>query len=59
MKVQLTKDACKQLEQLPSVERKKIHKRLLGLEVLFLEGKKLKGEFEGLRSMRAWPYRII
>jgi len=22
-------------------------------------GKKLKGEFEGLRSLKVWPYRII
>lgn len=59
MNVILSKDAQKQYKRLPKTQRAKILKKLLGLKENPKAGKKLKGEWEGIYSLRAWPYRIL
>lgn len=59
MNVILSKDASKQYKRLPKSEQTKIHKKLIALQRDPYEGKKLTGEFVGIRSLRAWPYRIL
>lgn len=51
--------AVKQIKKLPLSEKKKVIRKLELLATDPLSGKALKGEFEGLYSMNAWPYRII
>lgn len=55
----VTPKAQKQFEHLPSSEKTKIKKKLIVLENDPLAGKKLTGELVELRSLKAWPYRII
>lgn len=52
-------EAVKQLKRLSTSEKKKVIKKLELLSKNPYSGKALKGELEGLRSLRAWPYRII
>ncbi len=52
-------EAIKQIKKLPLSEKKKIIRKLELLAQNPHSGKVLKGELEGLRSLRAWPYRII
>lgn len=52
-------DTKKQYEQLPKKEQIKVHKKLLLLAENPTVGKKLTGQLWGIRSLRAWPYRII
>ena len=59
MDVILSKDSQKQFEHLPSSEQINIKKKLVALENNLLVGKKLAGELAQLRSLKAWPYRII
>lgn len=59
MQVIVTPKALKQYNHLPKSEQAKIKKKLFALEYNSQEGKKLSGEFEELRSIKAWPYRII
>lgn len=51
--------ALKQYNRLPKAEQAKIKKKLLLLQENSQEGKKLSGKYEDLRSLKAWPYRII
>ena len=59
MEVIITPKASKQYDQIPKTEQVKIKKKLLTLNQNPYDGKKLSGNFSGLRSLRAWPYRII
>lgn len=59
MLVILSKDAQRQYERIPKAERTKVYKKLFLLQEKPQAGKKLSGEFKGVRSLRAWPYRII
>lgn len=59
MKVEYKPIVAKQLKKLPLTEKKKIIRKLELLAFDPKAGKSLKGEFEGLYSFRAWPYRII
>jgi len=59
MDIIITPKAIKQYNQLPKNEQSKIKKKLNILKENSQEGKKLSGEFMDLRSLRAWPYRII
>lgn len=59
MQVIITPKALKQYNHIPKTDQAKIKKKLLVLEQDSQEGKKLSGEFAELRSLRAWPYRII
>ena len=59
MKVIITPEAQKQYHHLPLSEQKKIKKKFLLLQQDSEAGKKLSGQLAELRSLRAWPYRII
>lgn len=59
MEVIITPKALKQYTQIPKPDQLKIRKKLLLLNQHPYEGKKLSGDLVGLRSLRAWPYRII
>ncbi len=59
MQIEYSKGAEKELRKLPSKEQRKISKKITYLRINPTFGKQLKGEFTGLRSLRAWPYRII
>ena len=58
MELEYKPSAVKQLKRLPISVQKKIIRKLQFLATEPLSGKALKGEFEGLYSIRAWPYRI-
>ena len=59
MKLEYRPEAVRQLKKFPKTEVKKIIRKLESLASDPHAGKILKGELEGLRSLRAWPYRII
>ena len=59
MNLILSKDASKQYQRLPKVDQTKVYKKLTILQQHPYEGKKLAGELEKIRSLRAWPYRIL
>jgi len=59
MDVIVTPKAKKQFSHLPKADQTKIKKKLGVLEQNSKEGKKLSGQYAKLRSLRAWPYRII
>lgn len=59
MDVILSKNARKDYEYLPKPEQAKVKKKLTLLEQNPYAGKKLTGDLEGIRSLRAWPYRIF
>jgi len=59
MQVEFSDTARKQLRKLPKSEKIKVLKKIQLLKEDLYAGKKLLGAFEGLRSLKAWPYRII
>ena len=59
MKVEYSHTARKQIKSLPKEIKIKVLKTIERLKNDPYAGKKLKGEFEGLRSLKVWPYRII
>jgi mRNA-degrading endonuclease RelE of RelBE toxin-antitoxin system len=59
MKIELSPRARKQLKKIPQREQKKIVRKLNSLSLDPLSAKSLEGEYKGLFSLRAWPYRII
>lgn len=59
MRVILSKEAQRNYSRLPKSQQAKIKKKLTALQQNPHIGKKLGGELEGDRSLRAWPYRII
>lgn len=59
MRVEYSDIARKQLRKLPKDKQIKVLQKIEKLKNDPYAGKKLKGEFEGLRSLKAWPYRII
>lgn len=59
MDVLLTKDADKYYHTLRQSDQKKVDKKIDLLKSQPTSGKKLGGEFEGLRSLKSWPYRIF
>lgn len=59
MDVILSKNARKDYEKLPKPDQTKVRKKLVLLEQSPNSGKKLTGELEGIRSLRAWPHRIF
>lgn len=59
MKIQLSIQAENDLKKIPKREGKKIARKLQALESIPTLGKKLKGDYFGLRSIKAWPYRVI
>jgi mRNA interferase RelE/StbE len=59
MKVEYSHAARKQIKKLPKNKQIKVLTTIEKLKNDPYAGKKLKGEFEGLRSLKIWPYRII
>ncbi|MBI3341767.1 type II toxin-antitoxin system RelE/ParE family toxin [Candidatus Curtissbacteria bacterium] len=59
MNLVLSKNARRDYDHLPKPEQVKVRKKLVFLEQNPHAGKKLSGELEGIRSVRAWPYRIF
>lgn len=59
MKIAYKDEAIKHLKKLNPVEKQKAKRKIESLLLNPLLGKKLKGEFAPLRSLRAWPLRII
>lgn len=55
----ITPKAQKQYKKLPPKQQANIKKKLVSLGNNPNAGKKLAGELAQLRSLRAWPYRII
>ena len=55
----ITPKAEKQYNRLSPTEQTKIKKKLVVLGNDSAAGKKLSGELAELRSLSAWPYRII
>jgi mRNA-degrading endonuclease RelE of RelBE toxin-antitoxin system len=53
------KQTINQLKKIPKVEIKKINSKIVKLSQNPRIGKSLKGELDGLYSLRAWPYRIL
>lgn len=52
-------EAVRKLKSLGSAEKRKAKRKIEGLLLNPLSGKKLKGEFSALRSLKVWPLRII
>ncbi|GEM_PF-1065020 len=59
MKVIVTPSAQKDFSRLQQKDKERVKKKLVLLESRPLEGKKLSGELNELRSLRAWPHRIL
>lgn len=59
MNVILSLNAKRQYEHFLKSDQRKILKKLIVLERDPLAGKKLTGEFKGVRSLRVWPHRIL
>ncbi|MBI5913592.1 type II toxin-antitoxin system RelE/ParE family toxin [Candidatus Azambacteria bacterium] len=58
-RLRLAPKAGKDLVKIKGRDKTRILLALRGLEEAPFSGKKLKGEFNGLYSIRVWPYRII
>lgn len=59
MQILYKSEAVKNLKKIAPPERQKAKRKIDALLANPLAGKKLKGEFSDLRSVRAWPLRII
>jgi len=59
MQLEYSDTAAKHLSKLPKPKQIKILKTIEKLKNDPYAGKKLKGEFTGLRSIKVWPYRVI
>lgn len=57
--VVFTPQALKQLEKLGKKDQRKIRRVVDYLVEDPFAGKKMRGEYKGQYTMRAWPYRII
>ncbi len=59
MKIIFTSETEKQYGKLKTSDQRKINKKITLLHLTAHLGKKLSGEFSGLYSLKAWPYRIV
>lgn len=59
MRAEYSETARKQFKKLPKDKQIKVLKKISKLKNDPDAGKKLKGVFKGLRSLKVWPYRII
>lgn len=57
--IEFSKRARKDFLKLPKQYQKRLREKVDSLAVDPLIGKPLKGEYEGLFSLRMWPYRIV
>lgn len=58
-RIEIPKRVQKELERLPRKFQERIVAKLHMLATDPSLGKRLQGEFEGLYTVRVWPYRII
>ncbi len=59
MEILYKEEAVRKLKNFGPAEKKKAKKKIEALLLNPLSGKPMKGEFSGLRSLKAWPLRII
>jgi mRNA-degrading endonuclease RelE of RelBE toxin-antitoxin system len=59
MQIIYAPSVIKKLKKINSADKNKIRKKIESLKENPLSGKLLKGELTGLRSLKAWPLRII
>lgn len=59
MEIRYKLEAIRQLQKVGVKDKKKARKKIESLTTNPLEGKPLQGKLNGLRSLRAWPLRII
>lgn len=59
MKLGYRPKTLKQLKKLPKREKRKVISKIETLATNPYQGKPLKGEYQGIYSLRAWPYRIL
>lgn len=59
MQIYYKPEAIRRLKRLGTVEKQKVRRKIINLPINPYIGKKLKGEFAGLRSLKAWPFRVI
>lgn len=59
MQILYRAEAVKKLKTLGPAEKQKAKRKIESLMVNPFTGKKLKGKFSPLRSLKAWPVRII
>ena len=59
MRLVYTHQAFKKLNKIGASDLPKVKKKLVNLSNGILVGKDLKGEFSGIKSVRAWPLRIM
>lgn len=59
MRVEYSSSVLSELKKLPRAKQIKVLGKIQKLKNDPYAGKKLKGEFGGLRSLKVWPYRII
>ena len=58
-KILLARNAERELDKAPQVVRQKVVAMFEALGENPYAGKALNGELAGLRSLKAWPYRVI
>lgn len=59
MRLSYSKRSQKDLKKIPQKKIKSIVSKIFLLQKNPHMGKKLKGEYQGLNSLRIWPYRVI
>ncbi|MBI4057834.1 type II toxin-antitoxin system RelE/ParE family toxin, partial [Candidatus Microgenomates bacterium] len=59
MEVYSKPSVSKQLKRVPKLELTKIKRKFAAIKEDPYAGKLLRGEFQGLYAIRAWPYRIV
>lgn len=57
--VVIKKKAKKEIECLPEYDQERVYRALLELGETPFAGKRLDGEYQGVWSLRVWPYRIL
>lgn len=58
-RIELTEQAQRSLKNLPSKAVDRIKRQIAELSIDPHLGKALSGEYEGMHSLRVWPYRVL
>ncbi len=58
-KIVVRKTAEKELSRVEKTQRSRIERTILSLSLNPYLGKPLKGEFQGIYSLKVWPFRIL
>lgn len=59
MEIRYKPEAIKQLKNIGAKDINKIRRKIMSLSANPFVGKPLQGQLKGVRSIRAWPLRII